>query len=35
VAIVSAKDAKNLARQLRAKQIGWIDHGTGKTRLLL
>ena len=34
-AIVAAKDAKNVARQLKAKQIGWIDHGTGKTRLLL
>ncbi|PZR74760.1 MAG: phosphoribosylformylglycinamidine cyclo-ligase [Chthoniobacterales bacterium] len=33
VAIVSAKNAKNLARQLRAKEIGRIGAGSGKTRL--
>jgi phosphoribosylformylglycinamidine cyclo-ligase len=35
VAIVSAKDAKNVARQLMAKQIGWIQRGSGKTHLIL
>jgi phosphoribosylformylglycinamidine cyclo-ligase len=34
VATVSAKDAEQVARQLKAKRIGRIDHGTGKTRLL-
>ena len=34
VAIVSAKDAKNVARQLRAKQIGRIERGIGKTQLM-
>jgi phosphoribosylformylglycinamidine cyclo-ligase len=32
--IVSARDAKNLARQLRAKQIGRIERGSGKTQLI-
>src|SRR5438477_4777972 len=32
VAIVSAKDAKRVARQLKAKQIGRIDRRTGTTR---
>jgi phosphoribosylaminoimidazole (AIR) synthetase len=34
VAIVSAKDAKNMARMLRAKQIGRIERGSGKTQLI-
>ena len=34
VAIVAAKDAENVARQLRAKQIGRIERGSGKTRLI-
>lgn len=34
VAIVSAKNASSIARQLRAKRIGRIDRGTGKTRLI-
>jgi phosphoribosylformylglycinamidine cyclo-ligase len=33
VAIVSAKDAENVARQLKAKQIGRIVAGSGITRL--
>jgi phosphoribosylformylglycinamidine cyclo-ligase len=33
VAIVSAKDAKNVAGQLKAKQIGRIERGSGKTQL--
>jgi phosphoribosylformylglycinamidine cyclo-ligase len=33
VAIVSAKDAENVARQLKAKQIGRIVAGCGTTRL--
>lgn len=33
VAIVSAKDAENVARQLKAKQIGRIVAGSGMTRL--
>jgi len=32
--IVSARDAKNIARQLRAKQIGRIERGSGKTQLI-
>jgi len=32
--IVSARDAKNVARQLRAKQIGRIERGSGKTQLI-
>lgn len=35
VAIVSARDAEKLARQLRAKQIGRIERGSGVTQLLL
>jgi phosphoribosylformylglycinamidine cyclo-ligase len=35
VAIVSAKDAENVALQLRAKQIGRIERGSGKTQLIL
>jgi phosphoribosylformylglycinamidine cyclo-ligase len=35
VAIVSAKDAKNVARQLKAKPIGRIERGRGKTRLIM
>ena len=35
VAIVSAKDAKKVARQLKAKQIGRIERGRGKTRLIM
>jgi phosphoribosylformylglycinamidine cyclo-ligase len=35
VAIVSAKDAKKVARQLRAKQIGRIERGKGKTQLIM
>ena len=34
VAIVSQKDAKQAARQLKAKRIGEIVPGSGKTRLL-
>jgi phosphoribosylformylglycinamidine cyclo-ligase len=34
VVIVSTKDAKAVAQQLKAKQIGNVVHGTGKTRLL-
>jgi phosphoribosylformylglycinamidine cyclo-ligase len=34
VAIVSARDAKNVARRLRAKQIGRIEPGSGKTQLI-
>jgi phosphoribosylformylglycinamidine cyclo-ligase len=32
--IVSAKDAKIVARRLRAKQIGQIERGSGKTQLI-
>lgn len=32
--IVSAPDAKNVARRLRAKQIGRIERGSGKTQLI-
>jgi phosphoribosylformylglycinamidine cyclo-ligase len=32
--IVSARDAKNVARRLRAKQIGRIERGSGKTQLI-
>jgi phosphoribosylaminoimidazole (AIR) synthetase len=32
--IVSARDAKNVGRQLRAKQIGRIEPGAGKTELI-
>ena len=35
VAIVSARDAENAARQLKAKQIGRIERGRGKTRLIM
>jgi phosphoribosylformylglycinamidine cyclo-ligase len=35
VAIISAKDAKNVARQLKAKQIGRVERGRGKTRLIM
>jgi phosphoribosylformylglycinamidine cyclo-ligase len=35
VAIVAKKDAKNVARQLKAKQIGAIERGSGKTRLIM
>jgi phosphoribosylformylglycinamidine cyclo-ligase len=34
VAIVAAKDAKNVARHLKAKQIGRIERGSGKTQLI-
>jgi phosphoribosylformylglycinamidine cyclo-ligase len=34
VAIVAAKDAANVARQLKAKQIGRIEGGSGKTQLI-
>jgi phosphoribosylformylglycinamidine cyclo-ligase len=34
VAIVSARDATKVMRVLKAKQIGRIERGTGKTRLL-
>jgi phosphoribosylformylglycinamidine cyclo-ligase len=34
VAIVAAPDAKRVARQLKAKQIGRIEHGSGKTQLI-
>ena len=34
-AIVSPKDAERAARQLKARQIGQIVRGTGKTRLIL
>jgi phosphoribosylformylglycinamidine cyclo-ligase len=34
VAIVSAQDAKKVARQLKAKQIGRIERGSGKTKLI-
>ena len=33
-AIVSARDAQNVARRLRAKQIGRIERGSGKTQLI-
>jgi phosphoribosylformylglycinamidine cyclo-ligase len=33
-AIVSAKDAKQVAGQLKAKQIGRIERGRGKTQLI-
>jgi phosphoribosylformylglycinamidine cyclo-ligase len=35
VAIVSAKGAKKVTRRLRAKQIGRIERGSGKTQLIL
>jgi phosphoribosylformylglycinamidine cyclo-ligase len=35
VAIVSAKSAEKLARGLKAKPIGRIERGSGKTRLIL
>jgi phosphoribosylformylglycinamidine cyclo-ligase len=35
VAIVAAKDAKKVARQLKAKPIGRIARGQGKTRLIM
>jgi phosphoribosylformylglycinamidine cyclo-ligase len=34
VAIVSARDAENVAHRLRAKQIGRIERGSGKTQLI-
>jgi phosphoribosylformylglycinamidine cyclo-ligase len=34
VAIVSEKNAEKVARQLKAKKIGRIERGTGKTRLI-
>lgn len=34
VAIVAAKDAKKVARQLKAKEIGRIERGQGRTRLI-
>jgi len=34
VAIVSARDAQSVARRLRAKQIGRIEPGSGKTQLI-
>jgi phosphoribosylformylglycinamidine cyclo-ligase len=33
-AIVSARNAKDLARRLKAKPIGHIERGSGKTRLI-
>jgi len=33
VAIVAAKDAENVRRQLKAKKIGRIERGSGKTQL--
>ncbi len=35
VAIVSAKDSKQLAKRLRAKIIGRVEEGSGVTRLIL
>jgi len=35
VAIVSAKNAENVALQLKAKQIGRIERGQGRTRLIM
>ena len=35
VAIVAAKGAKKVARRLKAKQIGRIEGGSGKTQLIL
>ena len=35
VAIVPAKDVKNVARKLKAKQIGRIERGSGQTQLIL
>lgn len=35
VAIVSEKDAQNAARQLKAKQIGRIERGSGKAQLIM
>jgi phosphoribosylformylglycinamidine cyclo-ligase len=35
VAIVAAKDAKNVSHQLKAKQIGRIERGSGTTRLIM
>jgi phosphoribosylformylglycinamidine cyclo-ligase len=35
VAIVSPKNAEKVSRRLRAKQIGRIERGSGKTRLIL
>jgi phosphoribosylformylglycinamidine cyclo-ligase len=35
VAIVAAKDAENVARQLKARRIGRIERGSGKTQLIL
>jgi phosphoribosylformylglycinamidine cyclo-ligase len=32
--IVSARDARNVARQLRAREIGRIELGSGKTQLI-
>jgi phosphoribosylaminoimidazole (AIR) synthetase len=34
VAIVAPRDAMKVMGMLRAKQIGRIERGTGKTRLL-
>jgi phosphoribosylformylglycinamidine cyclo-ligase len=34
VAIVSAKDAKSVARQLKAERIGRIERGRGRTQLI-
>jgi phosphoribosylformylglycinamidine cyclo-ligase len=34
VAIVAAKDAEKMARQLRAREIGRIETGSGKTQLI-
>jgi phosphoribosylformylglycinamidine cyclo-ligase len=34
-AIVSAKEAKHLARQLKAREIGRIERGSGKARLIM
>jgi phosphoribosylformylglycinamidine cyclo-ligase len=35
VAIVAARDAEKMARGLKAKQIGRIERGSGKTQLIL
>jgi hypothetical protein len=32
--VVGASDAKVLARQLKARPIGMIDSGSGRTRLM-
>ena len=34
VAVVAAKDADKVARTIKAKRIGQIANGTGKTKLI-